>query len=135
MDPITLVVSALVAGLTTGVTETAKTTVNEMYTSLKTRVQKKAEGITDVHEALNKVEDKPESKARQEVLKEELAKLKIEDDAELIELAEALLKKVDPQGTQSGKYNISITDAQGVVIGDHTQVEQHFGTRRRRKTQ
>ena len=133
MDPITLVVAALVAGLTAGVTDTAKNAVKDMYMSLKARVQKKAEGHEKIQEALEKVESKPESVARQAVLKEELAEVSVEDDLELLELAKALLEKTDPNGAQSGKYNITITDAQGVVIGDHAQVEQHFGTQRRRK--
>ena len=133
MDPVTLVVSALVAGLTAGVTDTAKTAVKDMYASLKARVLKNAEEHEEVQAALEKVENKPESAARQAVLKEELAEVSVGADKELLELAKTLLEKIDPQGAQSGKYNVTITDAQGVVIGDHAQVEQHFGTQRRRR--
>jgi hypothetical protein len=128
MDPITLVVAALVAGLTAGVTDTAKSAVKDMYESLKARLQKKVEVKADAQQALVNLEKKPDSEARQAVLREELAGLGIEKDADLLALAKALLEKMDEEGAKAGKYNITITAAQGVVIGDQAKVEQRFGT-------
>ncbi|MFQ5615217.1 MAG: hypothetical protein ACE5GO_01990 [Anaerolineales bacterium] len=127
MDPVTLVVAALVAGLTAGVTDTSKSAVKDMYESLKVRLKKKAKGKDSAQAALTSVEKNPDSEAWRNVLREELTRLDVEKDTELLNLAKALLEKVDSQGVQSGKYNITVTDAQGVVIGDHARVEQHFG--------
>ena len=132
MDPVTLIVAALVAGLTAGLTDTAQSVVKDMYDALKERLQKKIEGHQEAQTALGTLENKPASEARQAVLKEELAGLDIVKDAELIDLAKLLLEKIDAEGAEQGKYNITIASAQGVVIGDHARVEQHFGASSKR---
>jgi len=126
MDPVTIVVSALVAGLITGTTEMAKTAVIDIYESLKKSLSNKTEGNDDARAALVAIEKKPESEARQNVLKEELAKLNLEKDAELIQLAKSILEHLDHAGAQAGKYNITIQNAQGVVIGDRNKIKQSF---------
>ncbi len=131
MDPVSLVVAALVAGLTAGLTDTAKVAITDTYNALKARLQKKVETKDEAKEALTSVEKKPASEARQAVLKEELAGLELEKDTELLTLAKTLLEKLDEKGAQAGKYNITIGSAQGVTIGDHAKVEQHFGKKRR----
>ena len=126
MDPVTLVVTALATGLITGVGEAAKTVVKDMYESLKARLIQKTEQNENARAALTAVEKSPESTARQDVLKEELAKLELEKDAELIQLAKSILEQLDPKGVQAGKYNIIIHNAQGAIIGDANEVKQTF---------
>lgn len=128
MDEVTLIVSAVVAGLTTAATDVTKMAVKDTYELFMNRLKKKVEDKEDAQEALAGVEKKPESEARQAVLKEELAEMDVERDEELIRLAQRFLAQVDREGAQSGKYNVSITGGQGFVIGDNAQVEQHFGT-------
>lgn len=127
MDAVTLIVSAVMAGLTTAATDVTKTAVKDTYEVFMNRLKNKVEGNEDAQEALAGVENKPESEARQAVLKEELAEADVERDEELIRLAQRFLAQIDKEGAQTGKYNISTSGGKGFVIGDNAQVEQHFG--------
>jgi hypothetical protein len=129
MDPISLVVAALVAGLTAGVTDTAKTAINDMYQAFTARLLPKVEGKEDAQSALVALEKKPDSEGRQLALKEELANLQVEKDTELIRLAQTFLEQADQKGMQAGKYVITIQNAQGTVIGDNNTVRQSFTNR------
>lgn len=129
MDPTSLVVTAVVAGLTAGITETAKTAVTNTYQVFKERLLSKVEGNEDAQAALVALEKKPESEGRQLSLKEELANQQVEKDTELIHLAQTFLEQLDQKGAQSGKYIITIQNAQGTVIGDKNTVTQTFTPR------
>ncbi len=43
--------------------------------------------------------------------------------------AQALLRLVDAAGYQAGKYNVTVTDSQGVQTGDHNVQNNTFGPR------
>lgn len=126
MDSVTLIVSAVVAGLTAAATDVTKTAVKDAYDLFMSRLKKKVAGKEEAQAALAGVEKKPESAGRQAVLKEELAALEVTKDEELLRLAQAVMEKLDEPGAQTGKYNIHITGSQGIVIGDHANVEQRF---------
>jgi outer membrane protein assembly factor BamB len=132
MDAVTIVVTALIAGLTAGVTETAKSTVKDIYEDLKKRLQKKVDPHPDAKQALESVTKKPESKPRQDVLVEELEKVNIGADKELVELAKAFLKSLE--GTPAGeKYKITITDSQVGAIGDGNTVNMESSKKSKKK--
>jgi len=133
MDPVTLVVSALIGGLTAGLTDTAKAATKDMYDALKARLMKKAETNEDAQDAIAKVEKQPESKARQELLKEELGKLSLDNDEELLKLAQSLLDALKESSDKAGKYNVDVQNSQGIVIGDNPNVTQNFGNETRKK--
>lgn len=126
MDPISLVVAALVAGLTAGVTNTAKTAVMDMYQAFKARLMPKVESNEDAQSALVALEKKPDSEGRQLALKEELSNLQVEKDSELVLLAQTFLEQVDQKGAEAGKNVITLQNAQGIVIGDRNTVRQNF---------
>src|SRR5205807_4205372 len=89
MDPITTaIVSALSAGAIGGITDTAKTAITESYNKLKGLLTKKFGASSDVIQAVEKLEAKPESQGRKELLQEEIATVKAEQDRELLVLAE-----------------------------------------------
>jgi len=127
MDPVTVVVSALLGGLTAGLTDTAKAATKDLYDALKARLMKKAETNEDVQDAIAKIEKQPDSKARQELLKEELGKLSLENDNELLKLAQSLLEVLKETEGKSGKYTVDIQNSQGIVVGDNADVTQNFG--------
>jgi outer membrane protein assembly factor BamB len=127
MDPVTLVVSAMIAGLTAGLTDTAKTATKDLYDALKARLMKKAETNEDAQDAIAKIEKQPDSKARQELLKEELGKLSFDNDEELLKLAQSLLEMLKETEGKPGKYTIDIQNSQGIVVGDNADVTQNFG--------
>jgi hypothetical protein len=129
MEPISLIVTAVVAGLAAGAGEVAKAGVKDAYDLFMARLRGKVAGHEDVQDALANVEKKPDSEGRQTTLKEELAAIQADQDGELLNLAQAVLQKLDEKGAQAGKYNITISGGQGFVIGDHAKVEQNFGTK------
>jgi outer membrane protein assembly factor BamB/primosomal replication protein N len=133
MDPVTLVVSALIGGLTAGLTDTAKAATKDMYDALKARLMKKAETNEDAQDAIAKVEKQPDSKARQELLKEELEKLSLDDDEDLLKIAQSLLDALKESDDKVGKYNVDVQNSQGIVIGDNPNVTQNFRNETRKK--
>ena len=126
MDPITMIVTALVTGLSAGLSDTAEKIIPELFNAFKARLAAKVSGKPDAENALQAVTNKPESEPRQAVLKEELELLEAEKDEKLLELAQAVLQKADPAGAQAGKYNIKVYGGQGITIGDHAQVTNTF---------
>jgi primosomal replication protein N len=133
MDPVSLIVSALIGGLTAGLTDTAQVVTKDMYDALKARLMKKAAGNEDAQDAIAKVEKQPESKARQELLKEELGKLPLEHDEELLKLAQSLLEALKESGGKAGKYDVDVQNSQGIVVGDNANVTQNFGDTKGKK--
>lgn len=129
MDPLTILATALVTGAAEKLKPTAGKAVEEAYTGLKALLLRKFGERQDVGDALDKVEQKPDSEGRKTVLQEELEAAEAHKDEELLAAAEALLKQADPEGAQQGKYKIDFHgEVKGAVIGDHAQVTQRFGS-------
>jgi hypothetical protein len=129
MDPVSLIVTAVVAGLAAGAGEVAKAGIKDAYDLFMARLRSKVTGHEDAQAALSGVEKKPDSAGRQATLKEELEAIGAADDKDLVSLAQDVLRKLDEPGAQAGKYNITISGGQGFVIGDYAKVEQHFGSK------
>lgn len=127
MEPTTMLLTALVTGLSAGVTDVAQKALAEAFEAFKKRLHEKVAGKAEAETALHAVESKPESTARQALLKEELEAIEAQKDVELVELARSVLEKADPQGAAAGKYSVTITGGQGITIGDHSTVTQTFG--------
>jgi hypothetical protein len=120
MDPITLIVTALVAGATAGGLDTvkdgAKAGVKAAYEKLRGLVTKRVAGNPGAEVALAEHEADPETwKAP---LAAKLTQLGAADDADLVGAAKALMELVDGAGARAGKYNVTVTDSKGVQVGD-----------------
>src|SRR6266853_4011871 len=103
MDPITTsIAAALALGATSGIADATKKAVGDGYESVKALIKRKFEHERDVTEAIDKLQNNPQSKARQEVLAEEIAKTTVAKDAELVAAANGLLEIIRalPQGDQ-----------------------------------
>jgi primosomal replication protein N len=122
IDLVSVIVSALIHGLTVIQADTS-----DLYAAFKARLRKEVEGNEDAQDAMTKVEKQPASKARQELLKEELGKLALEQDEELLQLAQSLLDELKRSSDQPGKYNVDVQNSQGIVVGDNANVTQNFG--------
>ena len=116
MDPITTaILAAVTAGATTGVKKVGQQFVADAYAKLKELMGKKFGSKSKVLKAVKELEANPESAARKEVLKEEVAAAKADQDPELVKIAHSLLKglKALPGGTQIiqtalGNQNIQV---------------------------
>lgn len=128
MEPITMILTALVTGLSAGLGKTAEKAIGELFNNFISHLKQKVSSKPDAEQALNALESKPNSEGRKAVLKEELELLEVQKDSELIELALAVLKQSDPEGSRAGKYAVNINGGQGITIGDHARVTQTFNT-------
>jgi hypothetical protein len=121
MDPLTLILTALV----TGATKAAGEAVPDAYKGFKTLIQKKFAGKPEAEIALAKHEEKP--KVWEEPLKEALAEAGVDKDEDIINAAQELMKILDPQGTAMGTYTINVSgNVYGVAGRNEGTVNQTF---------
>ena len=125
MEPITLVLSALAAGATAAFQETATRAVKDAYEGLKALIQRRFAGNPDAETDLRRYEKDPGT--HEKPLQKSLVEAGADKDEDIVRQAQELLKLVEPQESARGKYNVSIGEARGTVIGDHATVEQNFG--------
>jgi hypothetical protein len=135
MDAITTaIVTALSAGAVAGITDTAKTAINDSYNKLKGLLTKKHGKGSDVVQAVEKLEAKPESQGRKETLAEEIAAVRAEQDEEIVAAAKQVLILAQPQQANMGKYSIQHEGpVQGLIIGDYQHITQYFSNPLREK--
>lgn len=113
MDPITTaIIAALGAGVTAGTTDAAKEAVVNAYNGLKKLIQNKFGKEGDLADAVDRLEQKSDSKARQGVVQEEVCTAKADKDPDLLKAAQELLEQLKsiPGGEQH------IQTAQGSFI-------------------
>ena len=126
MDPVTLVVSALAAGASAALKDTASAAVRDAYAGLKALVARKLAGDPRAEVVLESNEKQPETWAGP--MKDLLTKADAASDAQLIEAAQGLLATVDPAGAATGKYNVTVSGGQVGAIGDNANVHMSGGS-------
>ena len=87
MDPITLAIVTALANL-------SQNAIQDAYTAFKVALQKKYGVKSELLESVDKLEQKPDSKARQSVLQEEVSTAKADQDADLLQTANELFEKI-----------------------------------------
>ena len=105
-----LIYSAIIAALG----KLGEDAIKDGYEALKALVKRKFGQNKDLNEAIQKIEDKPDSSGRREMLKEEIAASKVDQDEEIVKAATALLEKLKAlpggqqiiQQTVTGNQNI-----------------------------
>jgi RIP homotypic interaction motif len=127
MDPITLIVTALAAGATSGVMEAASSAAKDAYASLRALVRKRFAGRPGAELVLSKHENAPET--WQAPLAAELSEAGAGRDADLVAAAQALMSLVDQAGARAGKYTVDVRGAHGVQVGDHNRQDNVFNAR------
>ena len=88
---ITIVTAAVAAGATIATKDLAAQATKDGYAALRALIVRKFGERTDVADALEQVERKPDSKARQGVLMEELEAAGAGRDDQVVQQARALL--------------------------------------------
>jgi hypothetical protein len=121
MEPISLILTALVAGASAGALDALKDDVREKaraaYAKLRELAGKRVAGNPVAETALAQYQANP--KVWQAPLSDELAKAGAAGDTELVAVARALMELLDQPGAKSGKYHVTIKDSKGVQVGDH----------------
>jgi len=108
MDPVTLILTALVAGAGAGLKDTVSSAVTDAYKGLKGLVRRKLAGreggdlVLARHETDPQVWEKP--------LAQELTAAGASDDQQLVSAAQALMQLVDAAGSAAGKYEVSASE-------------------------
>ena len=127
MDAVTLVVTALAAGAASALQDGASASVKDAYARVKALAKKgladhpAGELVLDQHEATPQVWGAP--------LTAELTAAEAATDTELVAAARALMELVDGAGSLGGKYAVTISNSQGVQVGDHNTQTNTFGLR------
>lgn len=113
MDPITTAIVAAIAAV-------SSSAIKDGYSALKGLLKKKFGENSDLVEAVNKLEAKPQSEARKATVQEEVGTAKASDDPEIVRLAQDLLDKIKEQpGGQQIINQIQTNTASGnTVSGD-----------------
>ena len=127
MDPVSLILGALAAGAGAALKDTAGQAVKDAYAGLKSLIIKKWGNKTNETEAqtiLDSHAEDPEAGAP--LVASRMRKLGLDQDVDILRLAEALQKLVDPAGSAQGKYQVTISHSKGVQVGDHNTQYNKF---------
>lgn len=108
MDPISLILTALVAGTA----KAAGDAVPDAYKGLKALIQKKFAGKPEAEMALAKHEEKPE--VWKEPLKEALVEAGIDKDEDVLKAAKELWEQLKSEAAAPGTINIG-QGAKGII--------------------
>lgn len=130
MDPITLIVAAVVAGAAAGLQDTASSVIKDGYAALKSLIRSRF-GHRDqaIDEQLTAAEQEPGTTPAQ--LAELLRSAGAGSDEDLVQAARALLARADPDGAwqRQVRDNITISNSTGVVGTNTGTVNMNFSTR------
>lgn len=95
MDPVaTAIIAAISSGALESLAEVGKSALSDAYGWLKELLVKKFGHDSDVAQAVLHVEAKPASEARKAALVEELAAIRADQDADLLQAAQAVLRAI-----------------------------------------
>ncbi len=123
MDTITTAIIAGLAGI-------SKDAIKDSYNALKGACKKKFGETSDLAEAIDKLEKKPDSEGRQTTLKEEIEAANAHEDAEIIHLAQALLeilKEQSPAQKTTTIGDVTATGEGGAAIGNFEGQAKNIG--------
>jgi hypothetical protein len=125
MEPISLILAALLAGATTGVGEAAGSAVKDAYVGLRDAVKRKLADRPAAGSAVEEYTADPDN--WEPALTAYLKQAGADRDEALLSLAQAVMARADPAGASSGKYSVNLTGAQGVQVGDRNTQSNYFG--------
>src|SRR5690242_3877381 len=98
MDPVSMVVGALASGAATGLTEATAKAIKDAYAALKGLLARKYPSLST-----SSVENKPESPVQRAALEESLRDADGDNDAELVNAAEALIEAIKAHDPEAAK--------------------------------
>ena len=100
VDPVTLIVAALVAGLGSGVTDAAGSAVKDAYQGLRKLLSRRFAGNQRAETVLEQAEDDPET--FEQPLRKYVAETGADKDGAVVEAAQRLMDLLD-RGRQPGR--------------------------------
>jgi hypothetical protein len=124
VDPVSLIVAALVAGAAAGVGDAATSAIKDAYAGLKALIKKKFAGSPAADVALEQHEKAPE--AWEPALRQQIAETGADQDEAILAAAEAVLKEV-PSGTRVGNATVTVNDQGRVAVVGHGDNTVYMG--------
>ncbi len=115
MDPVTLIVTALVTGAAAAAKDVSVQAVKEGYAELKALIVSRFGHKADVANAVAQVEQKPDSESRQGVLREELQTAGADKDDELLQQVKLFLQVLEKNGIQTGLSYTATSIGSGAI--------------------
>jgi hypothetical protein len=107
MDPVSLIITALVAGAAAGGKDAATAVVTDAYNGLKALLLRRMAGDSSARTVIEEHEKDPDTwKAPVSKVISESEAFK---DKEIVDAARRLLELSDPEGARDGRYNVTIT--------------------------
>jgi RIP homotypic interaction motif (RHIM)-containing protein len=126
MEPISLILAALLAGAAKGAGQTAAEAVQDAYRGLRDALKRRLAGKPAAEQAVEQYTESPDDwKSNLEV---HLRQAGADRDQALLDAAALVLRQADPAGAATGKYVVNLAGSQGVQIGDHNQQRNDFGS-------
>jgi RIP homotypic interaction motif len=123
MEPIALILAALAAGASAGALDELKDEVKgrakAAYRKLRDLIGDRFRETGTVNGVAVLAEYEADPESFEKGLGKKLTQAGAGTDEALLAAAQAVLELLDRQGAKSGKYNVTITDSQGVQIGDY----------------
>ena len=112
----TAIVAALSAGVATGAGKVVESAVVDAYQGLKAALRRKFGDDSGVVEAVDKLEQKPDSETRKALLQEEVEAAGVDRDPEVRKAAQDLLDRVEAQ--PSGEQHVQYARGSYIVQAD-----------------
>ena len=123
MEPISLILAALVTGVATGLAtgpgEKAAAAAAEAYRGLRDALKRRLAGKPAAQDAVEQFTKDPE--AWRGNLEVHLKQAGADQDQAVLDAASSIMRLADPAGASAGKYNVNLAGAQGVQVGDHNR--------------
>jgi hypothetical protein len=112
MDPLTSLVTALAAGAAAALQSTVEQGVKDSYAALKGLIQHKYAQVN-----IEQLEAQPSSKNRRGVVEEDLKAVGADQDAEVLQHAQALLEAIQRQAPQTAAaIGVDLKDIEGASL-------------------
>lgn len=110
MDPITTAIAAALG-------QVGAAAIQDAYQGLKQLIQQKWGADSDLADAVDRLEEKPDSKARQAMLQEEVRAAEADQDDALLQAARQVLEQIRAQPGGQQRIEQTVTGNQNVFSG------------------
>jgi hypothetical protein len=124
MEPISLILAALLAGVAKGAGESAANAVQGAYGALRDALKRRLAGKPAAQDAVEQYTNDPE--AWRGNLEVHLKQAGADQDQAVLDAASSVMSLVDPAGSGAGKYTVNLAGAQAVQVGDYGHQQNVF---------
>jgi hypothetical protein len=128
MEPISLILAALLAGVVKGAGQSAANAVQDAYVGLRDTLKRRLANKPAAQDAVEQYVQDPQ--AWQGNLEVHLKQAGADQDQAILDAASSVMRQADPAGASAGKYNVNLAGAQGVQVGDANTQTNYFGPAR-----